>query len=126
MLLFDTDIIVSFQRANRKALALFSEVEHGYISIITQMELLAGSQNSEQMRLNRSLLKSLRFEVLPLNTEIGQRALHYIETHSLGDGLRLPDALIAATAAEHSLELVSGNAKHFRRLAGLSIRSFRL
>ncbi len=40
-------------------------------------------------------------------------------------GLRLPDALIAATAIEHHLPLLTGNAKHFEPIEGLTIEAFR-
>jgi predicted nucleic acid-binding protein len=37
-------------------------------------------------------------------------------------GLRLPDALIAATALEHGLSLSTRNIKDFTRVRGLKIR----
>ncbi|MEP7113092.1 MAG: PIN domain-containing protein [Ilumatobacteraceae bacterium] len=38
-------------------------------------------------------------------------------------GVRLPDAVIAATALEHGLGLVTRNLKHFNTVRGLRIRS---
>ena len=37
----------------------------------------------------------------------------------LSKGLRFLDALIAATALEHKLSLITGNLKHFRFIEGL-------
>jgi predicted nucleic acid-binding protein len=37
-------------------------------------------------------------------------------------GIRLPDALIAATAIEHKLSLFTRNRADFERVAGLRIR----
>ena len=36
-------------------------------------------------------------------------------------GLKLPDAVIAATALAHGLQLVTGNASDFNRVAGLNL-----
>ena len=42
----------------------------------------------------------------------------------LSDGLQLGDALIAATALEHQLSLLTGNAKHFSAIANLRVERF--
>lgn len=47
-----------------------------------------------------------------------------IDAHALGDGLQLADALIAATALEHDLILLTGNAKHFTALEALKMERF--
>ena len=36
-------------------------------------------------------------------------------------GLKLPDAVIAATALAHGLQLVTGNASDFKRVVGLNL-----
>ena len=65
------------------------------------------------------------FATLSLSENIGHRALIYIEEYSLSHGLRAGDAIIAATAAENNLTLVSGNAKHFRPIKELKLKVFR-
>ncbi len=47
-----------------------------------------------------------------------------IDAHALADGLRLADALIAATALEHGLTLLTGNTKHFTGVEALKIERF--
>ena len=47
-----------------------------------------------------------------------------IDTHALADGLQLADALIAATALEHGLTLITGNTKHFAVVETLKIERF--
>ena len=47
-----------------------------------------------------------------------------IDEFALPHGLRLADALIGATAIEHQLTLLTGNAAHFARIPGLSIETF--
>ena len=43
----------------------------------------------------------------------------------LSNGLQLGDALIAATALEHGLVLLSGNKKHFAKLPSLALQVFK-
>jgi hypothetical protein len=48
-----------------------------------------------------------------------------MEEYGLSSGLRVADALIAATAAENSLPLCSGDRSHYRPLSELVIKPFR-
>ena len=45
-------------------------------------------------------------------------------TIALSGGLHLADALIAATALEHSLTVLTANAKHFSIIEGLNMEKF--
>ena len=47
--------------------------------------------------------------VLPLTAAITQRAVSLMATLALSHGVRIADALIAATAIEHRLTLLSGD-----------------
>ncbi len=67
----------------------------------------------------------MNFRTLPLSENIGHRAAVYIETYSLTHGLRMGDAIVAATAAESNLTLCSSNMKHFRPIEGLKLKAFR-
>jgi predicted nucleic acid-binding protein len=62
--------------------------------------------------------------VLPLSENIGHRALIYIQEYALSHGLRAGDAIIAATAAENIMTLVSSNAKHFKPIKELKLKIF--
>lgn len=65
-------------------------------------------------------------DILPLTAAITQRAVNMMETLALSHGLQIADALIAATAIEHGLTLLSGNVKHFSSVEGLQIEHFKL
>ncbi|MCA9400628.1 MAG: PIN domain-containing protein [Candidatus Omnitrophica bacterium] len=62
--------------------------------------------------------------VLPLTENIGHRALIYIEEYTISHHLRSGDAVIAATAVEHNLALISSDAKHFKPIKDLRFKPF--
>jgi predicted nucleic acid-binding protein len=47
-----------------------------------------------------------------------------IDEYTLASGLRLADALIAATALEANLTLLSANTKHFKLIKHLKLKGF--
>ena len=104
---------------------LLGDVHEKAISIVTYMELLHGSTSASQLRTVNDFLTEAAFEVLPLNENIGHRALIYVETHAVSSGLRALDALIAATAVENNRILVSANYKHFKMVPELKFRRFK-
>lgn len=54
-----------------------------------------------------------------ITPEISQRAIYLIETYSNSHGLMLPDALIAATALENDLTIVTCNVDDFKCIQNL-------
>ncbi len=65
------------------------------------------------------------FSIVPLSENIGHRALIYVEEHALSSPMRAGDALIAATAVERNLKLVSSNTKHFKPVQELQLKAFK-
>ena len=124
-MIFDTDIFIWVQRGDERAAALMDEADERYISLVTYMELLQGARDKARLRLNRSFLQAMRFQTLPLTENIGHRAAIYIEEYALAHGLRLADALVAATATEHGLKLATGKVKHYRAITDLETFEFR-
>ena len=124
-MIFDTDIFIWVQRGNEKAARLIDGTEERYLSIQSYMELLQGAKNTSQQRNVKSFIGDLGFSVLPLSENIGHRALIYVEEYGLSSHMRAGDAIIAATAVENNLPLVSSNAKHFKVLKELQLRVFK-
>jgi len=125
MILFDTDILIWIQRGNAKAAALVDKTDERAISVLTYMELLQCAQNRQQHSHIKNFIKDFNFTTLPLTENIGHRASIYIEEYTLASGLRAGDAIVAATAVEHNLVLVTGNGKHFKSIADLNIHLFK-
>ena len=53
------------------------------------------------------------------------KAVSLVEELFLAHHILLADALIAATALQHDLVLITANNKHFRPIRGLKLESYR-
>lgn len=124
-MIFDTDIFIWVQRGNSKAAALIDGAKDRYLSVQTYMELLQCATDKQQQRLVKRFISNFNFSVLPLTENIGHRALVYVEEYGLSSGMRAGDAIIAATASENGMPLMSGNAKHFKVVKELDLKIFR-
>ena len=124
-MIFDTDIFIWIQRGNEKAAKLMEKSLDRYLSIQTYMELLQCAGNKTQLKYIKDFITSYGFGILPLTENIGHRASIYIEEYTLASGLRSGDAIIAATAVENNMPLVSSNAKHFKAIKDLQLKTFK-
>lgn len=124
-MIFDTDIFIWVQRGNAKAAALIDGTRDRFLSVQTYMELLQCAKDKQQHRLVKRFISDFRFWVLPLTENIGHRALVYVEEYGLSSGMRAGDAIIAATASENGMQLVTGNAKHFKAVKELELKVFK-
>jgi len=124
-MIFDTDIFIWVQRGNAKAARLMENTEHRYLSIQTYMELLQGAKDKTQHKYVKDFITSYDFMVLPFTENIGHRASIYIEEYTLSSNLRSGDAIIAATAVENNMTLVSSNTKHLKLIKDLKLKVFK-
>ena len=123
---FDTDILIWYFRANEKARRFLERMPHlgRALSSLTIMELLQGCRSREEIRdLKRFINENIPI-VLHTDESICRRAISFMEQHSLSHGLRAMDALIAATAIEAGYSLASANVKHYRVISGLHLIPF--
>lgn len=111
-ILLDTDIFIDHLRGARRLLGM--EESFAY-SVVTRAELFAGRGGDEQTV--RTLLAPMR--EVEVNRAIAERAGALRRTL----GILLPDALIAATALELDLPLVTRNRRDYEAVAGLSFAS---
>ena len=124
-MIFDTDIFIWIQRGNIKAAKAIEKAAIRYLSIQSYMELLQCATNKDQQRLSKDFIRSFNFKVLPLSENIGHRALIYIEEYGLSSEIRASDAIIAATAVENNLPLMTSNKKHFKMIKDLNLHVFK-
>lgn len=124
-MIFDTDIFIWVQRGNAKAARLIDKSQERYLSIQSYMELLQGAKNKAQHKNVKDFISDFGFSVLPLSENIGHRALIYVEEYALSSNMRAGDAIIAATAVENNLAMVSSNVKHFKAVKDLQLKVFK-
>ncbi len=109
--LLDSDVLIDHLRGHRQLQA----GERMSISVVSRTELYAGHQH-EEPRIEAVLE---RVGELDVDTAIARGAGRI----KRDTGLKIADALIAATALEHKLPLMTRNRRHFERVPGLTLRS---
>lgn len=124
-MIFDTDIFIWVQRGNQKAADIIDKSDCRYLSVFSYMELLQRAENKSQHKTIKDFLTHLNFMVLPLTENIGHRASIYIEEYSLSSRISAGDAVVAATAVENNLPLISSNTKHYKIIKDLKLQAFK-
>ena len=123
-LLVDTDVLIWLLRGRSSAKAAIEACPSVELSAITYMELLQGIRSKAELQLLRRTVRRSGWRILPLTEAIGHRATLYIERFGLSHGLRLADALIAASTAEAGGALLTANARHYRCIGEVSLVAY--
>jgi predicted nucleic acid-binding protein len=104
--LLDTNILIDFLNAVPEARAELNRYETKAISIITWIEVLVGAPPLAT-RTTRDFLDS--FELIELSEKVAERTVRLRQQHRL----KLPDAIIWASAQAHAMLLVTRDTKGF-------------
>ena len=124
-ILLDTDILIDV--ANNDAIAkarLTSESQTSTLAVstVTVMELTVGCRNKSELQALNHFLS--QFQVLTLTSQISDRATQLLQDYFLSHGLLIADALIAATAIENHIHLLSKNQRDFRFIQELNLLAY--
>lgn len=103
----DTNILVDFLNGSDKARRELDSFDELYISLITWTEILVGAKDENEESEIREFLR--RFQVYPLDEGVAERAVEIRRTEKM----RIPDAVIWATAQHLGLLLVTRNTRDF-------------
>jgi hypothetical protein len=118
--LVDTNIVVDVTRGSAAAADYLDSLADAWsISMIACLELLAGARTQRETADLELVLSG--YHAIPPDEDITRRAYYLIKTYARSHGLDTLDALIAATALEGDLTLVTKNRKHFQMIAGLKL-----
>lgn len=113
--LIDSDILIEVARAQDPSiLARWDELSRSDAAVlcspVTIAELWQGARPHEHKTLE-SLFASMI--TVPIDAEVGRRAGGYLRQYAKSHSVELGDALIAATATIHELELWTCNRRHY-------------
>ena len=107
----DTNALIYFADNTVSENIFFERYDHLYISSITHIEFLGYNFKSEtEKQIALSLTKSL--EIIHTNDFIAQIAIQYRQKRKI----KLPDAIILATASHLGAELCTANVDDFKNL----------
>src|SRR3990172_2806809 len=109
-------------RGNDKAAAAINALPQVLLSAVTYIELVQGLRNKRELKALRTSLTALEARILPVTEAISNKAMFYVEQHFHSHSVRLADALIAATAVENAISLLTGNTKHYAPVTDLEVR----
>lgn len=120
--LVDTDVLVDVSRKNEAAIDFLDQLDDSWsISIITALELIVGARNKKEVTQIDQLVAA--YSAIPLTIEIGNLSYGLLRQFAKSHGLRVFDSLIAATAIEENLTLLSKNKKHFQMISNLNLET---
>jgi predicted nucleic acid-binding protein len=104
--LFDTNILIDYLRGIPAARAELERYDGKAVSIISWMEVLAGAPPAVEAG-TRDFLDG--FSVIELGRAVAERAVALRRQHRV----KLPDAIVWASAQVHAMLLVTRDTRHF-------------
>ncbi|MBI4991444.1 type II toxin-antitoxin system VapC family toxin [Candidatus Gottesmanbacteria bacterium] len=116
--LADTTLLVDHFRGDVSAFN-FLKNKSPYISHVTLAELIQEIKTKEMLQAVSDATSDLF--ILPINEAISQLGIDLMKKFFHSHHLEYLDALIAATAIEENLILVTANTKHFSFIKSLSL-----
>ncbi len=104
---FDTNILIDYLAGKTPARDELARYPGARISIVTWIEILVGARDKDEESTLKTFLNS--FETIPLDEQVAEEAVQIRRQYRL----RLPDALILASARSRDALLVTRNTKDY-------------
>ncbi len=118
--ILDTNILIDYLIGIEEAERTLASFTAPAISVISWIEVLAGAEDAQSERDLEGFLA--RFERMEIDSPLARRAARLRRTHRI----RLPNAIVLATAEELGAPLVSRDEKAFAGATNLLVVPYRL
>jgi predicted nucleic acid-binding protein len=112
----DTNVFSRIFKGNAQ-LKQFIEINSSVVCSTIYIENIQGSKSNQEKRFIKKYLDN--FPLLLVDSDISARAIQLIDAYSNSNGLLLADALIAATALENDLTVLTYNVDDFKFIKDL-------
>jgi predicted nucleic acid-binding protein len=106
---FDTNILIDYLNGHDLAATTLEKYRDRLISRISWMEVLVGAENADEDIEIRDFLSL--FTLVEAGSEVSELAVELRREHKL----RLPDAIVLASAHHEGCLLITRNTRDFRR-----------
>lgn len=128
MILLDTDICIELLKGNKRILQRREQYD-GPIGVcfMTVAELYYGAEKSKEPSRNMDTIDRLLLSLEIIHTDMSiLRRFGRLKATLQKEGLPIADAdlLIASATLEKAEKLITGNKKHFERIAGLELEDW--
>ena len=121
MIICDSNIFIEVFRNHTDMEVVLNKMGHHNIilSDVIKAEIFFGAKNKQELHYIKNYLNN--YASLTILPEISKMAVELVENYCLSQKLNLPDALIAATAIYHNIELFTLNEKDFKFIHDLKL-----
>lgn len=114
MAVFDTNILIDLLNNNAAAAdAIENGAAHRAISMITWMEVMVGARKYHQEAKTARVMGA--FEIIDVTRDVAERSVLLRAEF----GMKLPDAIILASAQIRNCQLITRNTKDFAGISGV-------
>ena len=128
MILLDTDICIELLKGNKRILQRRDQYDGPVgVCFMTIAELYYGAEKSRDPSKNIDTIEKLLITLEIVHTDIAVlKRFGIIKAHLQKQGEPIADAdiLIASATLEKAERLITGNTKHFERIAGLALENW--
>jgi len=119
--LIDSDLLIDISRGKQSAREFVDALPEAWaISQVSALELIVGARDQRDLAAIDAFLSA--YIIVPLRASTSSTAYEPLKRYGKSHGLHVFDSLVAATAMDEGLTLVTKNRRHFTVIEGLSLR----
>lgn len=118
--LIGSDVLIDISQGIKAAREYVDALtEEWGISQVSALELIVGARDQRELATIDAFLSA--YAIIPVRESTGKRAYELLKLYAKSHGLHVFDSLVAATAMEEGLTLVTRNQRHFGVIKGLPL-----